>query len=31
MAGVAPPVYLEASHSKVLEHLTLEQLKLHAL
>ena len=30
-AGVAPPVHLEATHAKVLEHLTLEQLMLHAL
>ena len=31
LAGVAPPVHLEATHSKVLEHVTLEQLKLHSL
>lgn len=30
-AGVAPRVHLEATHAKVLEHLTLEQLMLHAL
>lgn len=30
MAGVAPPVNLEATHFKALEIVTLEQLKLHA-
>ena len=30
MAGVAPPVNLEATHFKALEIVTLEQLKQHA-
>ena len=30
-AGVAPPVYLEATHAKALDLVTLEQLQLHAL
>lgn len=29
-AGVAPPVHLEATHPKALEHVNLEQLKEHA-
>lgn len=31
LAGVAPPVYLEGTHSKALEIVSLEQLQLHAL
>ena len=31
LAGVAPPVHLEATHAKALELLTLEQLQLYAL
>ena len=31
LAGVAPPVVLEATHAKALELVTLEQLQLHAL
>lgn len=31
MAGVAPPVHLEATHAKVLTLVTLEQLRQHAL
>ena len=31
LAGVAPPVHLEATHAKALEIVSLEQLKLHAL
>ncbi len=31
MAGVAPPVNLEATHFKALEIVTLEQLKQYAL
>ena len=30
-AGVAPPVWLEATHAKALELVTLEELQLHAL
>ena len=30
-AGVAPPVWLEATHAKALELITLEELRLHAL
>lgn len=30
-AGFAPPVYLEATHAKALEILTLQQLQDHAL
>ena len=30
-AGVAPPVYLEATHAKALEIVTLEQLKQNAV
>ena len=30
-AGVAPPVYLEATHPKALERVSLAQLKAHAL
>jgi uncharacterized protein (DUF2237 family) len=30
-AGVAPPVWLEATHAKALELVTLEELRLHAL
>jgi len=30
-AGVAPPVYLEATHPKALERVSLEQLKEYAL
>ena len=30
-AGVAPPVYLDATHAKALELVPLEQLQLHAL
>jgi uncharacterized protein (DUF2237 family) len=30
-AGVAPPVQLEATHARVLDVVTLEQLKAHAL
>jgi len=30
-AGVAPPVYLEATHTKALERVSLEQLKEHAM
>jgi uncharacterized protein len=30
LAGVAPPVVLEATHQKVLEFVTLEQLQMHA-
>jgi uncharacterized protein (DUF2237 family) len=29
-AGVAPPVILESTHAKVLDMVTLEQLKAHA-
>lgn len=28
-AGVAPPVILESTHEKALEHVTLDQLKAH--
>lgn len=28
-AGVAPPVILESTHEKALEHVSLEQLKTH--
>lgn len=31
LAGVAPPVHLEATHAKALDIVTLEQLQLHAL
>lgn len=31
LAGVAPPVHLEATHAKALEIVSLDQLKLHAL
>ena len=30
-AGVAPPVYLEATHAKALEHVSLTQLQNHRL
>lgn len=30
-AGVAPPVHLEATHEKALEHVSIEDLKAHAL
>jgi uncharacterized protein (DUF2237 family) len=30
-AGVAPPVYLEATHEAVLRHVSLEDLKRHEL
>jgi len=30
-AGVAPPVYLAATHEKALQYVTLEQLARHAL
>jgi uncharacterized protein (DUF2237 family) len=30
-AGVAPPVYLEATHDSVLRNVSLEDLKRHAL
>jgi uncharacterized protein (DUF2237 family) len=30
-AGVAPPVYLEATHAKALEHVSLAQLQNHRL
>lgn len=30
-AGVAPPVFLEATHAKALELVPLEQLQLHAV
>jgi uncharacterized protein (DUF2237 family) len=30
-AGVAPPVYLAATHEKALQFVTLEQLARHAL
>ena len=30
-AGVVPPVYLEATHEAVLRHVSLEDLKRHAL
>lgn len=30
-AGVAPPVYLQATHANALRHVTLEQLKQNAL
>jgi uncharacterized protein (DUF2237 family) len=30
-AGVAPPVWLEATHAKALELVTLEELRLHAI
>jgi len=30
-AGVAPPVYLEATHAKALEHVSLGDLQRHAL
>lgn len=30
-AGVAPPVVLESTHIKALEHVTLEQLRAHAM
>jgi uncharacterized protein (DUF2237 family) len=30
LAGVAPPVVLEATHEKVLDFVTLEQLQAHA-
>ena len=30
-AGVAPPVWLEATHAKALALVTLEELQLHAL
>jgi uncharacterized protein len=31
VAGVAPPVWLEATHAKALDLVTLEELRLHAL
>lgn len=31
LAGVAPPVILAATHERALEHVTLEDLKRHAL
>ena len=31
LAGVAPPVHLDATHAKALETVSLEQLKRHAL
>jgi uncharacterized protein (DUF2237 family) len=31
LAGVAPPVVLECTHSKALQFVTLAQLQLHAL
>lgn len=31
VAGVAPPVHLEATHAKALELVTLEQLQAHAI
>ena len=31
LAGVAPPVYLEGTHAKALEVVTLQQLQQHAL
>ena len=30
-AGVAPPVHLEATHARVLDFVTLDQLQAHAL
>ena len=30
-AGVAPPVFLEATHEKVLEYVSLEELKNYAM
>jgi uncharacterized protein (DUF2237 family) len=30
LAGVAPPVVLEATHQKVLDFVSLEQLQAHA-
>ena len=30
-AGVAPPVSLESTHSKALDHVSLEQLQAHAI
>lgn len=30
-AGVAPPVYLQRTHEKALQYLSLQQLKEHAL
>ena len=31
LAGVAPPVHLEATHAKALDIVTLDQLQAHAL
>lgn len=31
LAGVAPPVILEATHASALEHVSLDELKRHAL
>jgi uncharacterized protein (DUF2237 family) len=31
VAGVAPPVHLQATHSRALDIVTLEELQAHAL